>query len=38
MTRAVEVRTRGLVLVEHELDVPLDHAAPDGERITLFAR
>jgi pimeloyl-ACP methyl ester carboxylesterase len=38
MTRAVEVRTRGLVLVEHELDVPLDHAAPDGERITVFAR
>jgi pimeloyl-ACP methyl ester carboxylesterase len=32
------VHTRGLVLVEHEIDVPLDHAAPDGERITVFAR
>jgi len=38
MTRAVEVRTNGLVLVEHELDVPLDHSAPDGERISVFAR
>ena len=28
----------GLVLTEHELEVPLDHARPDGERITLFAR
>jgi pimeloyl-ACP methyl ester carboxylesterase len=28
----------GLVLTEHELDVPLDHARPDGERITVFAR
>ena len=35
---AVTVRTRGLVLTEHEFDVPLDHAAPDGERITVFAR
>jgi pimeloyl-ACP methyl ester carboxylesterase len=32
------VRTHGLVLTEHELSVPLDHAAPDGERITVFAR
>src|SRR5437764_1424603 len=23
---------------EHELSVPLDHAQPDGERITVFAR
>ncbi len=30
--------TPGLVLVEHELSVPLDHAVPDGERITVFAR
>jgi pimeloyl-ACP methyl ester carboxylesterase len=30
--------TRGLVLTEHEFAVPLDHAAPDGERITVFAR
>src|SRR4051812_33866150 len=28
----------GLVLTEHEFDVPLDHGAPDGERITVFAR
>jgi pimeloyl-ACP methyl ester carboxylesterase len=28
----------GLVLIDHELEVPLDHAAPDGERITIFAR
>jgi len=28
----------GLRLVEHELLVPLDHARPDGEHITLFAR
>ena len=26
------VRTHGLVLAEHEFKVPLDHAAPDGER------
>jgi pimeloyl-ACP methyl ester carboxylesterase len=30
--------TRGLVLTEHELTVPLDHARPDGETITVFAR
>ena len=35
---AATVHTHGLVLVEHEFDVPLDHAAPDGERITVFAR
>src|ERR1041384_5825430 len=28
----------GLVLTEHELDVPLDHDQPEGERITVFAR
>ena len=28
----------GLVLEDHELSVPLDHAEPDGEQITLFAR
>lgn len=32
------VTVPGLVTVEHELDVPLDHARPDGEQITLFAR
>ena len=35
-TRTVHVP--GLVLTEHEIDVPLDHAAPDGETITFFAR
>ena len=33
---AVEVR--GLVLEEHQFDVPLDHDRPDGERLTVFAR
>jgi pimeloyl-ACP methyl ester carboxylesterase len=35
---AVTVTTRGLVLVEHEFDVPLDHDRPGGERIVVFAR
>jgi pimeloyl-ACP methyl ester carboxylesterase len=30
--------THGLVLTEHELEVPLDHARPEGERLTIFAR
>jgi pimeloyl-ACP methyl ester carboxylesterase len=30
--------TRGLALTEHEFAVPLDHARPDGETITVFAR
>jgi pimeloyl-ACP methyl ester carboxylesterase len=32
------LRIPGLVLVEHEFSVPLDHEAPDGDRITVFAR
>lgn len=32
------VQVPGLVLTEHEVTVPLDHAAPDGETITVFAR
>ena len=28
----------GLVMTDHELEVPLDHADPNGEQITLFAR
>ena len=28
----------GLVVVEHEFSVPLDHAAPGAEQITVFAR
>ena len=35
-TRTVHVP--GLVLTEHEIDVPLDHAAPDGAAISFFAR
>ena len=34
----VTSRTPGLVLTEHELEVPLDHARPDGPSITVFAR
>jgi pimeloyl-ACP methyl ester carboxylesterase len=34
----VAVEVRGLVLEEHEFDVPLDHDRPGGERITVFAR
>jgi pimeloyl-ACP methyl ester carboxylesterase len=36
--RSETVVVPGLVLVEHELDVPLDHDRPDGEQITVFAR
>ncbi|MEU7486496.1 alpha/beta fold hydrolase [Streptomyces sp. NPDC042319] len=31
-------RRPGVVLTDHVLRVPLDHAAPDGERIEVFAR
>ena len=34
----VTYRTPGLVLTEHEIEVPLDHSQPDGTQITLFAR
>jgi pimeloyl-ACP methyl ester carboxylesterase len=34
----VTVQTRGLVLIEHEFQVPLDHGQPNGERISVFAR
>lgn len=27
-----------MLVTEHELEVPLDHAQPDGEKITVFAR
>lgn len=32
------VRLGGLVLRDHWFDVPLDHAAPDGEQIRIYAR
>ena len=35
---SVEHRIPGLVLIEHEFDVPLDHDDPGGETITVFAR
>jgi pimeloyl-ACP methyl ester carboxylesterase len=31
-------RVPGLVLTEHQFRVPLDHARPEGEHITVFAR
>src|SRR3954453_21045085 len=35
---ALTVHPPGLVLTEHEIEVPLDHADPAGERISVFAR
>lgn len=35
---ARELRIPGLVVVEHEFQVPLDHARPGGETIGVFAR
>ena len=35
---AFTVRTPGLVLTEHEFQIPLDHGQPGGESITVFAR
>jgi pimeloyl-ACP methyl ester carboxylesterase len=32
------IRIPGLVLTEHEVEVPLDHEHQDGEMITVFAR
>jgi pimeloyl-ACP methyl ester carboxylesterase len=31
-------RLPGLVVTEHEWRVPLDHAVPDGEQVTVYAR
>jgi pimeloyl-ACP methyl ester carboxylesterase len=35
---ATTYRTHGLVLTEHEFEVPVDHDRPEGSRITVFAR
>ena len=35
---ATTYRAPGLIFTEHELEVPLDHDAPGGDRITIFAR
>ena len=32
------VRHHAMVLTDHEFEVPLDHARPAGEKLTLFAR
>ena len=31
-------RTPGLLMTEHELRLPVDHGAPGGEQLTVFAR
>jgi pimeloyl-ACP methyl ester carboxylesterase len=31
-------RVPGLVLIEHEFELPLDHDRPDGPKLTVFAR
>ena len=36
--RGLTHRVPGLVLTDHEFEVPLDHERPDGERISVFAR
>lgn len=36
--RTSEHRRRGLVLRDHVVEVPLDHADPGGERIEVYAR
>jgi pimeloyl-ACP methyl ester carboxylesterase len=38
MPVSIAYTTTGLVLVEHEFQLPLDHSRPDGEKITVFAR
>ncbi|MFL5849007.1 MAG: alpha/beta fold hydrolase [Solirubrobacteraceae bacterium] len=35
---ATTYRTHGLVLTEHDFEVPVEHDRPDGSRITVFAR
>jgi pimeloyl-ACP methyl ester carboxylesterase len=35
---AIRRRIPELTLIEHEFSVPLDHASPEGETITVFAR
>src|SRR3954452_14638604 len=35
---ATTYRTHGLVLTEHEFEVPLDHGRPGGSRTTVLAR
>jgi pimeloyl-ACP methyl ester carboxylesterase len=37
-TPPISARQAGMVLTDHMFTVPLDHARPDGEQITVFAR
>jgi pimeloyl-ACP methyl ester carboxylesterase len=34
----VEIRLPGMVALEHTFEIPLDHSAPEGPRIEVFAR
>jgi pimeloyl-ACP methyl ester carboxylesterase len=36
--RLASYRAPGFVLAEHEFESPLDHARPDGEKLTVFVR
>jgi pimeloyl-ACP methyl ester carboxylesterase len=36
--KADAYRLPGLLLTDHEFQIPLDHAIPDGEQITVFGR
>ena len=36
--RGASHRLPGLVLTEHRFDVPLDHAQPNGETLSIYAR
>jgi pimeloyl-ACP methyl ester carboxylesterase len=36
--RIATYRPPGLVLTEHQFEVPVDHARPDGDKLTVFAR
>lgn len=38
MVRLATYRSPGLVLAEHEFEVPLDHGRPGGTQLTIFAR
>ena len=38
MNVPVTQRIPGLQLVDHELEVPLDHDAPGGDTLTVYAR
>lgn len=36
--KASPYRLPGLLLTDHEFQIPLDHAVPEGEQITIFGR